>query len=220
MLAELLPLIVGAALLPAWMTVVLLLLRGEGGVARAAALIGGAILVRIGQGVVFGLIFGAVSVEQDRIIAETLLLVVGVLFLVTALRKLGMEEDTDAPPPRWIDLLSRLRPSRTFGLGALFMLVAVKQWVFTLSAIAIIEGARPGFLAGTATYLFFVAASASVLVLPIIISAIAPAPSARAIEAAYLWMERNNRVLTIAVSLVFGIWFTWWGATELIAQLP
>jgi len=218
MLADLLPLIVAAALLPAWIMVVLLLLRGEGGALRAGMLVGGAMLTRLLQGVVFGLLFGAVSSATDSIVAETLLLVVGILFLVLGVRKVVAEEDSDAPPPRWMARIGSVSPLAAFGLGAVFMLVAVKQWVFTLSAIAIIEAAAPGQPAGTLIYVGFVVGAASLLLLPVIISALAPDASARVVEAAHGWLERNSRILAIVVSLGFGVWFTWKGATGLLGQ--
>jgi hypothetical protein len=58
--------------------------------------------------------------------------------LVTAYKKWRKEDDPDAPPPKWMSALSGLSTLKAFGMGALLMIVAVKQWVFTLSAIAII----------------------------------------------------------------------------------
>jgi len=46
MIADLLPLIIGAALLPAWIIIALLLLRGEDGVMKAAGFAAGAMAVR------------------------------------------------------------------------------------------------------------------------------------------------------------------------------
>ena len=50
-IVSLLPLIVGAALLPVWIIMALFLLRGEGGVLKAAAFAAGAMTARVVQGV-------------------------------------------------------------------------------------------------------------------------------------------------------------------------
>ena len=48
------------------------------------------------------------------------------------------------------------------------MALAVKQWVFTLSAIAVIEEAQLGQTANVLAYLFFVVAAQSLVLAPII----------------------------------------------------
>ena len=53
-IAGLLPLIVGAAVVPIWIIIVLLLLSSQGGRLKAAAFAGGAIVVRLAQGIGFG----------------------------------------------------------------------------------------------------------------------------------------------------------------------
>jgi hypothetical protein len=130
-LIELLPLIIGAAVLPLWVIVSLLLLRGEGGVLKAAAFAGGAMTVRLVQGILFGHVFGAAADASGeggpRLVASTLLLVVGILLLVTAVRIWRAERDPDAPPPEWMSTLGALSALKAFGIGALMMTIAVKQ---------------------------------------------------------------------------------------------
>ena len=53
-LINLLPLIFGAAVLPLWIIAALLLVRGEGGVLKAAAFAAGAMMLRVLQGILFG----------------------------------------------------------------------------------------------------------------------------------------------------------------------
>lgn len=56
---SLLPLIIGAAVVPIWIIVVLFLLRGEGGLLKGAAFAAGGLSVRVVQGIFFGYVFGA-----------------------------------------------------------------------------------------------------------------------------------------------------------------
>jgi hypothetical protein len=53
---------------------------------------------------------------------------------------------------------------------------------------------------------------------PIISSAVAPVYSGRMREIVLRWLERNNRVITIVVSLAFGAWFLSKGVTGLVAH--
>ena len=216
----LLPLIVGAALLPASIIIALFLLRGEGGVRKALAFAAGAMTVRLVQGVLFGYVFGAAAdaygESGSNLITSTLLLVVGLVMLISAVTKWRKEADPDAPPPKWMAVLGGLSALQAFGVGALLMALSIKQWVFTLSAIAVIEQAPLSHTGNVLTYLFFVVAAQSLVLAPIIVSAVAPTQAARMLDAMQGWLERNSRVMVIAILLIFGVWLLWKGISGLI----
>jgi len=219
-LISLLPLIFGAAVLPLWIIAALLLVRGEGGVLKAAAFAAGAMMLRVLQGILFGYVIDAAADANggggSNLIASTLLLVAGILLWITAIRKWRTEDDPDAPPPRWTVTLGGLSWPKAFGVGALWMAIAVKQWVFTLSAIAVIDEAKLGRAGSVLAYLVFVLAAHSLVLAPVVVSAVAPARSAKLLNAMYCWLERRNRVITIAVSSIFGLWFLGKGIAGLL----
>ena len=64
--------------------------------------------------------------------------------------------------------------------------------------------------------LLFVIGAQLLMVIPILVTALAPAQAGRLLDSAQGWLERNNRVITIAVSLIFGLWFVWKGVTGLM----
>ena len=215
-----LPLVVGAALLPAWIILALFLLRGEGGFHKALAFAAGAMAVRLVQGVLFGYVFGtaadAYGESGSDLITSTLLLVLGILMLIIAVKKWRKEEDTDAPPPKWMAALGELSVIQAFGIGMLLMALSIKQWVFTLSAIAVIEQGELSLAGNALTYLFFVLAAQSLVLAPILASAVAPVQSAKLLDASQGWLERNNRAIVIAASSIFGVLFLWKGIAGLI----
>jgi uncharacterized membrane protein YidH (DUF202 family) len=216
-LIDLLPLIVAAALLPVWIIITLFLLRSEGGVRTAAAFIIGAVLVRLVVGVLFGFVFGSADdPNEGGIIASTLLLVVGVLLLVAGFKKWRKEEDPEEQP-KWMDKLNGVKPLQAFVAGALLMGIAVKQWVFSLSAIAIIEAGGQDRVANILLFLAFTLLAQSLTILPVIYAALAPQSSAKLLDAAQAWLARYNRPIAIGVSLVFGVWFVWQGITGLMS---
>lgn len=219
-LVSLLPLIVGAAVLPLWIIMGLFLLRSENGVLKAAALSAGAMTVRLVQGILFGFVFAASAEASSAagagLLTSTLLLVVGIVMLIAAVKKWRKEEDPDAPPPKWMATLGDLSALKAFGMGALLMAVAIKQWVFTLSAIAVVEQGELSQTGNVLAYLFFVLAAQSLMLAPIIIHMVAPTHSARMLDTAQGWLERNNRVITIGVSAIFGLWFLWKGIAGFI----
>jgi hypothetical protein len=219
-LVDLLPLIIGAAVLPIWIIMALFLLRNEGGLLKATAFAAGATIVRLVQGILFGYVFGAsADANSDggtSLITSTLLLVVGILMLITAVKQWRKEDDPDAPPPKWMATLSGLSSLKAFGMGALLMAIAIKQWVFTLSALAVINEAKLSAVAAALAFLFFALAAQSLVLAPIIVYAVAPTQSAKLLDAAQGWLERNNRAITIVVSSIFGVWFLWKGITGLM----
>jgi hypothetical protein len=218
-MADLLLLIVGATAVPFYPIAVLLMLQGQGGLIKAIAFGGGNVAVRLAQGVFFGLVFGtamaASSEDGQRLGVSTLLLIVGILLLITAVKK-WQKEDPDAPPPKWMSAIGGLSAVKAVGAGALLAMVAVKQWVFTLSAIGVIGEAEPGEVASTGLYLIYVLATQTLVVLPIVAYAVTPHRAVRPLKAAETWLERHNRVIVITVSVIFGAWFSYKSVTGLI----
>lgn len=216
-LIELLPLIIGAALLPLWVVMSLLLLRGAGGMRKATAFAAGAMAVRVLQGILFGYVFSTGAGDDgSKVLASTLLLVVGIVLLITAVRQWRKEVDPDAPPPPWMATLGTASSLKAFGIGALMMMIAVKQWVFTLATIAVLDDAQMGPARSALAYLFFVLAAHALVLLPIVISALAPQRSAAILDGMRGWLERHNRMITLCVSSIFGTWFAWKGTMGLL----
>ena len=206
--------------MPLYPIVVLLLLQSPAGLRKAIAFVFGAVAVRLVQGVLFGFVFGAAAEaypdDGPAIIASTLLLVVGILLLIAAFKKWRKQPDPDEPPPQWMAALSGLSTLKAVGAGALMIAISVKQWVFTLTAIDVIQGAALGTSAGVAAYLIYTLATQVLVLLPILAFAVAPQQSAKPLRAAHAWLERNNRAIVIAVSLVFGVYFLFKGLSGLI----
>ena len=172
------------------------------------------------EGIVFGYIFNSAAESSgdsgSSFIVSTLLLVVGILMLITAYKQWRKEDDPDAPPPKWIAMISGLSAVKAFGIGALLVAIAAKQWVFTLSALGIIGQAQMSQAENVIAFLFYVLAASSLVLAPIIVYAVVPTQSAKTLDAAQGWLERHNRVIVIAISLIFGLLFLWKGIAGLI----
>ena len=206
--------------MPFYPIVVLVLLQSQDGLVKALAFVAGNIAVRLAQGVLFGLIFGvalaASSEDGQRLGVSTLLLIVGILLLITAVKKWQKADDPDAPP-QWMSAISDLSAAKAVGAGTLFVTIAVKQWVFTLSAIGVVSEAGLGEAANTGLYLFYVLATQTLVLTPILAYAVAPQRAAGPLKAAQSWLERRNRTIVVTVSLVFGVWFLYKGVSGLIS---
>jgi hypothetical protein len=201
--------------------IALLLLRGEGGLIKAASFAGGAVIVRLLQGSFIGYLF--VSAEDaggdagPDLIASTVLLVVGIFLVIAAASKAWrIGDDAEAPPPKWLTALRQVSAIAAFGMGVGMMTFGMKQWIFTLSALAIIEKGQLGMKGTVFAYLFFVLAAQSLMLTPIMSRAVAPIRSAKTLETLQGWLERHNRKIAAVASLIFGTWFIWKGASGLL----
>jgi len=222
-IVSLLPLIIASALVPAQIILYILIIKSpEQNLLKASAFVGGKMVVRLLQGLIFGLILSnsaAATAEESggkSPVGLVLLLVLGIFFLSTAYKKWSKEEDPDAPPPKWLARIDRLTPRKAFGLGFGLLVVGVKFWVFTLAAIAVIGEAQLGQPDSAIVYLVFVLLAESLLLLPILLSLIIPRQVNAMLEQVSTWMNRNMRPITIGVSLFFGIFFFFKGASGLL----
>lgn len=220
-LVELTPLILGAVLAPLWVVIVLLMLASPRGLVKATAFVLGMSLTRLAQGAIFGVLLNSAATAQaddggKSPIVSTLLMTVGILLLVAAFRKWRKEEDPDEPPPKLLQSLGTITPLRALGLGALLVAVGPKLWVFTLSAIAVISVAQLGLQSGAVLYLAYIVLAQSLLILEILVVAVAPRASGSLLQRAIDWLTAYNRPISIAVSLIFGILFTWNGVQGLL----
>ncbi len=219
LLGELLPMILGNVLAPLWLIIVLLLLASPGGVVKASAFVLGMTLTRVAQGVLFGVVFAAAADETaggGAPVAATLKLLLGILLLIAAFKKWRKEEDPDEPPPKWIQSLNQATALKALGLGALGIAVGPKLWTFTLSALAAINAAeidRTGAIIAYAAYIVF---AQILLILAILVSVVVPQGSRALLQRAIDWLTTYNRTISIAVALVFGVYFAWGGVSGLL----
>lgn len=220
---DLLPMMVGSALAPLWIIAVLLILQSHNGLVKAIAFVSGVTLVRLLQGVVFGALLGQVAAGdgagESRLVVSVLLMVLGLLLLMSAVKTLMNTPDPDAPAPQWMKTLDRSSAPRLLGLGMVFTLVAPKLWVFTLSALGIIQGsALTTNLGQFKAFLGYIVGAQSLLVLPMLACAIAPRQSRRLLRSVSDWLNAHHRQITLVVSLVFGTLFLWKGCSGLVGN--
>ena len=210
--STLIPLAVASAVVPVQIVVTILLLQSSGGIRAAGAWVAGMTTTRLVQGLLFGLVFHS----SDQISGDTsgpspvesaILLVLAVLFYVTALKQVLRHEDPDAPPPRWMTMTASMKPGKAFLIGAGYVAVAAKLWVFTLGAAGAISDADLSRASSVLHFLWYVALAECVLLALLGMMVVAPTKSAAVLGRWSAWLERWNRVILIVLGLVFGTWF-------------
>lgn len=210
LLASLVPLIVGSAIIPVHIVITILLARAPGGRVAAAAWVGGMTVLRLAQGVVFGLVLDAGpagDAEDDGVIVAILQLVLAVVFYLVAARKLLKVPDEDAPPPRWMTMLDGVTPPRAFALGFGVLAIGAKFWVFTLGAIAAIGEAELGLATSIGVFLLFVVLAQVVHLGIVGFAFVAPGRSDAVLGRFADLLTRYTRPILVVLGLVFGTWF-------------
>lgn len=217
-LIQLLPLVIGSIMMPTWVLLVLFMLRSRHGLVAAIAFVCGVTAVKLVQGVIFGAVFSAYDATHIRnltgTILSTLLLVVGVLMCVSGLKQVFGQEDDDFgnPLPKLLGMIHALTPARAFGLGALLVVTSSRAWIFTLTALGIINRANLDFVQSVAVFLLYVLGTEILLIVPIVVST----RSSARFDKAASWIEEHNRPIVVTVSFVVGGFFLWTGLTGLI----
>ena len=116
MWANLIPLIIGSAILPMQIVVTIVLRRSKAGLLAAAAFVAGMTVLRLVQGLVLGLLLGSAQSMETALqsgagpVVSTVLLMAGILLLAAGLRQYLTGEDPDAPPPRWMGVAVAMKP--------------------------------------------------------------------------------------------------------------
>ncbi|MFH7242886.1 MAG: GAP family protein [Spirulina sp.] len=216
LLLDLLPLMLGAALAPLWLVILLLILQSRRGLVKATAFVTGITLVRLLQGWLFGYVLGQANVLAEsnvpRLIMALLLIALGLMLLISALKSLVNAPDPDAPPPKLFQQIDRAKPLNLLGIGIMLTTIAPKFWVFTLAALGIIREANLDSLAAALTaYAIYILGAQSLLILPLLLYAVVPGPASGLLRALNEWLTANQRVISLVVSLVFGGLFFWKG---------
>ncbi len=220
--ADLLLLMLVAAMAPIYLVVVFLVLQSERGVVKAWTVVIVIVTVRLVQGAVFGLVFApAVDAESAaglKVIGPTLMTVAGLLMLTLGLKGLSNRNDDAAAQelPGWVTKLSGMSTLQLVGSTALLILLAMRHWVITLAAISIIEEAEPGLAASIGLYIVFTLATQVLVLLLILVRVIAPQKSAAPLRTTHDWLQRRGRTVFMAASLIFGAAMLVRGITGLV----
>lgn len=216
------PYIIVSALVPIEITFnVLILNNPQKGVLKSLAFVVGMAILRLLQGVIFGLIlFNSAAASagpgEKGPIVLTLKLVLGILLLNSAYKKFRKEPDPDAPPPKWLTMVNNVSLLNAFVMGFGIVAINPKLWVFTLGVISEIAEAQLGQPSSTNAFLLFVLLAQSLLLIPILIKVVFPKKSVQLFARVSEWLVRNSGAIIIMLSLIFGLLFAYQGVSGLL----
>jgi hypothetical protein len=105
---------------------------------------------------------------------------------------------------------------RAFLVGASLLAIGAKFWVFTMSAVAIIDYAGLSTTSTALAFLGFALLAVAPPLAVIAMAALAPSRSASLLDAVSAWLTRNTSKIVIGICLVVGLWFVGKALTQLL----
>ena len=221
LLLALIPLAIGAALQPTQFMALILLLQTDRPVVNAWAFIGGMVVFHLGLGGIFWVLFTRVETyietggAQFENVVGTVLLLLGLMLLVYALRRIFGAEKGDEAAASWLEQLGSVTPIKAALVGFGLLALDPKDWLFTLAAVDLIVGADLGNIESLFAFLLFILMVQSLLITPTIYVMVAPESSKRRFNSLSLWLARNERAIEITVAIILGVYFVYVGLETL-----
>jgi hypothetical protein len=199
----------------------ILLQSSDRSLLRAELFVGGLMFMRLVQGIVFGMILGSavnsISIHiQSAVISPMLITVLGILLLVNAFINWEDKEHPGGSMPKWLKMIDSITPLEAFGIGLLMVATSPPLRAFTLSGIAVISEAQRSLPYSILLYLLFVLLAELMVLLPFCFRVIRPKLAEKFLNGISAWLTQNTRLLIMATSLVFGLYFLVKGVSGLL----
>jgi hypothetical protein len=197
-----------AAIAPAMIVAVTLMLSAKGGLAKSLAFILGRVLIYTLWGALFLALAGRLSdtgsgeTSTASLAVKTIL---GGLLLILAVKIYLGEDDPDAPPPRWMTALEGASSGAMFGIGALLSIVQVRFVLLMLAGGTIISDAHLMAVQTIIALIALVLAVIWVQLLPIVLYVVMGDRAQAMLDSLNKWLARNQRMVNVVVLGLFGI---------------
>jgi hypothetical protein len=213
MWSDLVPVLLAMMISPARTLAVIILLHTPRSTTTALGYVGGMISAMMVQGAGMGIVMSAVGLASaDR--SSELSVFVGALFVVSSVVLFaGAFKILTAPPSGGGSLASALErlehvgPSGAYTIGFGWIFASPKQWVFALTAVAVIFEAQLRPAGSLANYLLFTVLVQLAYLLIVGAYSIAKDRANRVLNSTFGWLKTNLRATAVGLFLGFGLVF-------------
>ena len=217
LILSLIPLALAAALQPPQVIALLVLLQTRRGTLNGLTYIIGMIAFRLLLGGSFWVLVSSVEETVEtaggnfNLLVGALLLAVGILMLVYALRRGFSAQGEDEAAASWLDKLEDISPLRAALAGVAFLALDPKDWLVDISAINMIADADLSGLDSLLAFLAYILLAQSLLLIPLVLSAAFKHRAQSGLTRLTAWMKRQERAIEIVFALIFGLLFLYTG---------
>jgi hypothetical protein len=197
-----------AAVAPAMIVAVILMLGAKGGLFKSLAFVLGRVVIYTLWGLLFLALASRLSdtgsgeASTASLAVKTML---GGLLLILAVKIHLGEDDPDAPPPKWMTALEMASSGAMFGIGALLSIVQIRFVLLMLAGATIISDAHLPVVQTTIALIVLVLAVIWVQLLPIVLYVVMGNRAQDMLDLLNDWLARNQRMVNVVVLGLFGI---------------
>jgi hypothetical protein len=214
-LLKMLPFALGA-IAPTMIGLVVIFLTGTRGLVKACAFILAKYLFYVFWGLICLALVDQISspgLKVSRSVTEGFFLIAGLLFLLLAARTYFVEDDPDAPPPKFMTILAKLGPFKLFGLGIGISIIQPRFIIFVLLGTSIIAEARLSTTENFISLLVLALLMVWPMLIPLIMFLVMGEHRIDAMQAMKTWLGHNQRMINVVVMGIFGIFLLLVGLT-------
>jgi hypothetical protein len=206
-LLKILPFALGT-IAPTMIGLVVIFLTGTRGLVKTSAFILGKYLFYVFWGFIcLGLVdqLSSPGLKVSRSVSETFFVFAGLLLLILAVRNFFVEDDPDAPPPKFMTVLAKLGPFKLFGLGIGISIIQPRFIIFVLLGASIIAEARLSTTENLISLLVLALLMVWPMLIPVIVFLVMGEHRADAMKSMRTWLVHNQRMINVVIMGIFGI---------------
>ena len=206
-LLKMLPFALGA-IAPTMIGLVVIFLSGTRGLVKASAFIPGKYIFYVFWGLVtldFVDQLLSPGLNVSRSVSDGFFLIAGLLLLVLAVRNFFVEDDPDAPPPKFMTILAKLGPFKLFGLGIGISVIQPRFIIFVLLGASMIAEARLSTIESFISLLVLALLMVLPMLFPVVVFLIMGEHRVDAMKSMRTWLVHNQRMINVVVMGIFGI---------------
>ncbi len=144
-----------------------------------------------------------------------ILVVLGIVLLVYALRRGLLARDEDDAAAAWLQTLGAVSPAQAALVGVAFLALDPQDWLLDLAAVDLVAAADLGGLDSLLAYLWYVLLAQLLVLIPLIFALVTPAKAQKSLGSLNTWLERNERAIEIVFAIVVGVYFLYNGLEHL-----
>jgi hypothetical protein len=148
---------------------------------------------------------GSEHTKQSSAIKDTIDAMLGVLLLVLTLRMWLRAPDPSAPPSKWMDAIGSMGRGRALLFGMIMMATNFSSLPLYISGLKEIVTANIGIAGSILALVLFILLVEVELLVPIVAYALAPGWAGAGLSATRQWLEKNNRVISMYIFVIFGV---------------
>src|SRR6266516_3374166 len=203
---------------PTMIGLVIIFLTGTRGFVKTCAFILGKFMFYVFWGLIcLNLVdhLSSPGLKVSRSVSDTFFLIAGLLLLILAVRNFFVEDDPDAPPPKFMTVLARLGPVKLFGLGIGISIIQPRFIIFVLVGASIIAEAK---LSATENFLSLLVLALLMvwpMLIPLGVFLVMGEHRDDAMKSMRTWLMHNQRMINVVVMGIFGILMLFLGLTSI-----